>query len=163
MFKLNAQVDSNAQKELHKIRQYASMSILSQSIVTFNYERSLLNIKDFSLLGELGIGMAEFSETEPANESPAVFAFNLWLPIQYSFSIIDLTATVSPTFYKYGKLGFVDLNGVFGFRINFTRNKQTSGAPFLGVYYNTKIYRTISNPDEIYFTSPVSVKFGLWF
>ena len=161
-FKLNAQSDSSSQKHLYVTKQYASISIFSQSIVTFNYERSLLNYNNFSLIGELGIGMAEFSESEPPNVSPAVYAFNVWLPIQYSLSFIDFTATISPTFYKKGKLGFIDLNGVFGFRVNFSKNKQDN-SPFLGIYYNSKIYRTISHPDEIYSFSPISVKFGLWF
>jgi hypothetical protein len=150
------------QEKLYETKQYVSMSILGHSIVSYNYERSLLNFKGFSLFGELGLGMGEFSDSDASVPRPATFAFNVWLPVQYSFGIIDLTASISPTFYKYGKLGFIDLNGVFGLRVNFTKNRNSS-APFLGVYYNNKIYRTISNPDEVYFFSPISFKLGLWF
>lgn len=143
-------------------KQYASMSLLGHSIVSFNYEHRLIQLNHFSILGEIGIGIAEFPESEAPNPIPAVLALNLWLPVQYSLKGIEFTACVSPTIYKRGNLSFIDVNGTFGARTNFSREKYRAG-PFLGVYYTTKVYRTVSNPDEIYFFTPISLKFGTTF
>lgn len=159
---MNGQLDGGDHYNTIEPKQYLSLTALGHSIFTFNYERSIIEVKNFSVLGEIGLGIGEFSESEPPNESPAVYALNTWLPLQYSFGVADVIAVVSPTLYQYGNLGFIDVNGVLGVRVNFAKNKSNSGV-FCALYYNNKIYRTVSNPEEIYFFSPISIKFGGWF
>jgi len=143
-------------------KRYGSMQILGHSIVSYHFEHSLIRIKGFSLIGEIGLGLAEFSESEANPPNPAVYAFHTWFPIQYSLKGVEFIACVSPSLYKYGKLGFIDLNGMFGIRTNFSGNRFNKGI-FLGIFYTPKIYQSVSHPEKIYSHFPVSLKIGASF
>ena len=138
------------------------MQVLGHSIISYHFEHSIINRKGFSLLGEIGIGLAEFSDADLTPPSPAVYALHLWLPIQYSLRGIEFISCVSPSFYNYGELSFIDLNGMFGVRTNFS-SVRFKKSFVLGVYYAPKIYQSVSNPNKIYSHYPISIKAGISF
>lgn len=143
-------------------KRYASMQILGHSIVSYNFEHSIISHKGFALMGELGIGLAEFSDSESTPPIPATYAFHFWLPIQYSFKGVELIACVAPSLYQHGKLGFIDINGNFGIRTNFSNKRFTQGI-FLAAYYTPKIHQSLSNPNSVYTHFPMAVKIGAAF
>ena len=114
------------------------MQILGHSIVSYHFEHSLIRKNGFSVLGELGLGMAEFSDSESKPPIPAVYAFDFWFPFQYSLPGVEFVACISPSLYQWGKLGFIDINGVFGIRTNFSKKRFKKGF-VLGVFYTPKI------------------------
>lgn len=138
------------------------MQILGHSIISFHFEHSLISKKGFSVLGEFGLGLAEFSEGEANPPIPAVYSFDFWFPIQYSFSEIELIVCVSPSLYQYGKLGFIDINGMFGIRTNFSTKRFKKGI-FVGLFYAPKIHQSVTNPEQIYSHLPLSLKIGASF
>ena len=146
------------------------MQVSGPSLVSFHYEHTLISkSENFSWLIDAGIGIStyagsneDYNSTQAKPQTPSTYVMHLGLPIQYNMKCVALIASIHPSFYTHGNLKFINVNSMFGARINFSKDKYTDG-PFLILAYTPEVFSSLTSNNHIYSHFPFALRFGASF
>lgn len=151
-------VDCFAQTDTSTHRHFVGMQFGGQTMVSYQYEYSLITKKYFLLNTNLGIGLNEHSDdTDP--EDNAIFGIHTGLICLLGPRNIALELGLYPTTYFYGPITFVNLNSWAGIRLSPKKAPEFN----MAFGYTPRLFYTYSDPKNSFFNASVGAKFEINF
>ena len=158
VFLLLLSMGSFAQKDTIPLKHAGVMQIGGQTLVSLNYEYSILAHKHFLLNTNIGIGLNKNSNDQDPDDT-AIFGIHSGVILLTGFYPFYLEIGINPTTYFYRSMSFVNLNSWFGLRFYTLKERKF----FFSLGYSPRLYTTFTDANNRFFNSLVGVKFAYRF
>lgn len=139
-------------------RHFGAMQFGGQTMVSFQYEYSIISKTYFVLNTNVGLGLNENADdTDPSDR--AIYGIHTGLICLLGSKYISLELGVNPTTYFYKSTTFVNLNGWTGIRLSPKKMESF----YMAFGYTPRLYYTYSDPNNHFFNAVIGAKFGINF